>query len=206
MHLLKLKTKSTRKYISKLLNLTDEYASIYDSYDLMDALVSHEYNGAEIPFDLPEKVKSDLELIYDVDSFFGFFGSPLAQAIGAAKLLEEIVMYFENFKGKANEYKFVMISAHDVNIIALLNSLEISHPSCRLHFNKDQCYTFPLFASQMLFELITYDDESKFFIRIIYNGEKVKEIEYSDLMALIESKLPSDYESICKGTKLSMMN
>lgn len=197
--ILRKKTVETRMAVAKFLNLPSGIANINDTFYFYDDLKAEMFAGIPLPSNLTNKNLEDLEMISNVGMYFGFFGSKTQQKLGSGFLLKQILAYFDNFLNKKSDLKLVIFSGHDTNIVSLLNALDITNPLCRLYFSKSQCYEYPPFASSILLELI--EDESQYFVRLIFNGETLKLYGYDEFIKKAQSIIPENYDELCQGTQ-----
>ena len=136
----------------------------------------------------------------------------------SSEIFIEILNYFENIIYNPLQYKMIVFTAHDSNLMNLLSNLLKNEKIEEFVFKavEDQFYfdfLFPPYASTILFELYKTNN-NEFVVNINYNGklldrdlkyinnDKINngDIKYSDFKFMLENLICKDYKKlICNG-------
>ena len=136
----------------------------------------------------------------------------------SSEIFIEILNYFEKIIYNPLQYKMIVFTAHDSNLMNLLSNL-LKSEVIEDYVNKavdDQYYfdfLFPPYASTILFELYKTNN-NEFIVNINYNGKLLDrdlkyvsndkiingDIKYSDFKFMLENLICKDYKKlICNG-------
>jgi hypothetical protein len=106
--------------------------------------------------------------------------TPIVRLIDSG-LLHDFVRHMKGFINKSDT-KYVFYSGHDANIISVLTVLLDKNYIMTMMSDLNTYFDFlqPPFASAFIFELHKYNDikffsGKKYFVKVIYNGEEIKE-------------------------------
>ena len=136
----------------------------------------------------------------------------------SSEIFIEILNYFEKIIYNPLQYKMIVFTAHDSNLMNLLSNL-LKSEVIEDYVNKaveDQYYfdfLFPPYASTILFELYKTNN-NEFIVNINYNGKLLNkdlkyinndkiingDIKYNDFKFMLENLICKDYKKlICNG-------
>jgi len=145
--------------------------------------------------------------------------------LGVSAYFKAITRFFDKIIEGQSRKKMMILSGHDTNIVNFLSN--ILHPELLRKkindalLNKDD-FTFlvPPLASSILLELYKSDESGKLFIKIIYNGEEIKQAQlripvsystadeaydYSDFKKLLKSRIKKSYRKLVCGKRVLIM-
>jgi len=109
---------------------------------------------------LPDGISQEaFDVALDAVEFFTLKFFSQDRGVAGASILREIFRIFEKSMNGQWNVKFSLLSAHDVSIVSVLNTIGIS------------ISTIPPFASHLAFEIWSKNDQD--FIRILLNGEDI---------------------------------
>jgi len=133
----------------------------------------------------------------------------------SSHLLMKLITFFNEIREKKTKTKLMVLTAFDTNIVDLIsnlfdtNFLRKSIPEA-LHDQNLYRFLAPPLASSVIFELVQIENDSNYYIRIIYNGKEINSnlakpvrhsptydyLDYNDLSNLIQSRIDSNYEKV----------
>jgi len=117
--------------------------------------------------------------------------------LGAGLLVQEIrdrmnkTMYIHALEKQPADQRFILFSAHDGTLLALMSAMELKH------------LDLPHYASHLVFEL-RFNAELGYYVNILYNGEAV---HYADcgvdcpldqFSVLVRPGIPSNWQTECQ--------
>lgn len=128
-------------------------------------------------------------------------------------------IYFNNSTNPS--LKWVMLSAHDTNLLVHMPFLNLSSSDCQFerYFNGStsalNCNNYTTFASNIIIEMLQNDTTAQFYIRIRYNGryqylceKKETECLYSEFRQRVLDNTygEKEFEELCKAPESSASN
>ncbi len=139
----------------------------------------------------------------------------------SSHMLDTISTFFSQKINNPNSVeKFILLSAHDSNIINVFVNLFSEEFLTKKILNsvsdkKDKAFLVPPLASSLLFELIQVNGDKNYWVRIIYNGENITNgfaseikkfgkydlLNFQDFKNLLNSRIDSSYKMLnCSKT------
>ncbi|EGR34416.1 hypothetical protein IMG5_012480 [Ichthyophthirius multifiliis] len=185
-----------------------------DTYNhFFDTLISLKYQGFNNIIEPLKDIYNDLQFLYNINIQITYFYKEAQRRLTSTKFLQKIKEYMNGKIQGQQSYKWYMISAHDLNILTLLNTFKQTSWEC-LQKTKENtlkedviCITqYPEYAASYIFELrVDKNDNKKFYVMTKYNGQYIdiikknqKIIPFEDFAQYIDQYSVNDFEKQCK--------
>ena len=185
---------------------------------LYDTLIADYTEGLPIPFQPGSEEWLAYEYLYLGINQILYFSNPLHLQIANANFFNYLLDTFDRKTSNRTDLRFVFLSAHDTNLLAILSILNQTHFACfserykNKNLNASTC-SAPKYAASIFFEL--WSDPADFnsqSIKIIYNDMPLNLCrrdactlqEFKELVKYVTGGLTLDsYHDVCgKGSKL----
>ncbi|CAD8208244.1 unnamed protein product [Paramecium octaurelia] len=192
------------------LGIVASQLNITDLYYYQDTFDSCQQNGYDLP-KLKESTKSQMQLLqylyFSLEHNIDFEQTCLL----ATPFFTNVLLNMENKINNQTEHKFRIFSAHAATVQLILNALNLTSVECvkQVYFkeevqNKNCIYTFPGYASNIIFELYRkLGHENKYYVQVLYNGTLMPicnnkyKCDYEEFRAIIQFQNIKNYEDEC---------
>ena len=195
---------------SDMTNLTITIDTASRVYDVFEA---DRYFNQDLPENMTEELWKNLTFISDMHLYYVKLGERDQQMFQATPFFQEVIASFDDkLSPNPSNYKFKMFSAHDMTLAYILTGLNLTSYKCleevfRTGKTKEfHCFSYPIFASSMFFELERDDESGEVVVRVRYNGEEVSlcgrrdtACGYREFKERLMAFMVKDFKGICKN-------
>ncbi|CAD8189018.1 unnamed protein product [Paramecium octaurelia] len=209
-HEINLKSQPLILDLAEQLGIDASLLNITNLYEYQDTFDSCEFNGYSLP-KLKESTKAQMKLLqylyFSLEHNIDFDQARLLATPFFTKVLDNM----ENVLNKLTKHKFRIFSAHDTTVELILNALNLTTVEClkQVYFkqevsNKNCIYTFPGYASNIIFELYKKQGlEDQYYVQVLYNGTVMPicnnkyKCDYEEFTSIIQFQNVKNYEEEC---------
>ncbi|CAD8085950.1 unnamed protein product [Paramecium primaurelia] len=204
------RTQSLILDFAKQLGINASHLNITDLYKYQDTFDSCEFNRYDLP-QLKESTKQQMKLLqnlyFSLEHNIDFEQTRLL----ATPFFRNILFNMQDVINNQTEIKFRIFSANDASVQLILNGLNLTTVECLKQVylkeeieNKNCIYTYPGYASNIIFELYRkQDQENQYYVQILYNGTLMPicnnkyKCDYEEFNSIIQFQNVNDYEDEC---------
>ncbi|CAK61322.1 unnamed protein product (macronuclear) [Paramecium tetraurelia] len=204
------KAQSLISDFTQQLGIVASQLNITDLYEYQDTFDSCEYNGYDLP-KLKESTQSQMKLLqylyFSLEHNIDFEQTRLL----ATPFFRNLLLNIENVINNQTEHKFRIFSAHAATVQLILNALNLTSFECVKQVylnekvqNKNCIYTFPGYASNIIFELYRkLGHGNQYYVQVLYNGTLMPicnnqyKCDYEEFKSRIQFQNVKDYEDEC---------
>lgn len=179
-------------------------------FRVMDGFMTDIFENKNIPSIIDSDLWQKMKFLYNIYWHLNYFYSIESKRFSNTMLFNYILSNFDQKIKNGTDFqnkKFVILGAHDINLIHLMIGLNLTNAECIYsHFHQNltkevNCeLIYPSFASNILFELHKNDENHEYFVNIAVNGkyrnlcsENNINCTYKEFyQKLSDYKLPSD--------------
>ena len=167
------------------INITN--LQLVDFQHIGDTMICDYYANRTMPnfnWSVHSKIWNDtLFLTYSIN-FFQQLATRTQSEIYSVPLFTQIRSFMENVMNNSSQLQFVLLSGHDDTLLPMLTALNITTPACLFanylkNITNDPLCTYPIFASQMIFEL--WNDTNEWYVNLYYNDIPAWPFKYQGL-------------------------
>ena len=159
----------------------DPMMRLYKVIGVADSIIADYFFNKSARFTPADDFYKKLELAYKL-AVFPASSKDQDYKLIPGRVLNLVYQYFSNYTyGTRTKTQYVMLSAHDSTMTPVLQALGQLNQSCYLEaLNKgnynyeEECGRFPVFASNLIFELVREKSTLRFGIRARYNRQYLK--------------------------------
>lgn len=203
--------KQTLEEVGNMLNLTKtqiEHLTINDVSDIYDVFMTDIWSNKPLPQNISKELWTNMTVIYNFVIYYYLGGINEISRFYSTPFFREIIKSFDaKLANPKNPLKWKTYSAHDWTVATFTTALNLTNYQCTEELirtgktNAINCFLFPDYATNLLFELSEEDGQN--YIRIRYNGNYVNLCERQEKKCIYEEfreRLTNnlvDFESIC---------
>ncbi|CAD8078384.1 unnamed protein product [Paramecium primaurelia] len=188
--------------------------NIFTLTEYMDTFYSCIYNDYPMPNDLTKETYQKADSLYALTIALQLYQTRQQIDIFSTPFFESLLSYFDSAltqQQTENNQKYIIYSAHDINVQLIASALNFTSAECMAQVyleqevnNKNCIYTYPGFASNIIWELWEDDVTHDHYIKILYNGTEMdvcntdsKKCSYKVFKQLIQNQ-KRDYQKECE--------
>jgi len=183
-------------------------------FRIMDGFSTDIFSNRNLPSEIDDKLWPKLKFLYSLYWPLSYFSKELNQRFSNTEIFDYILNVLHSKVQSSPPFlntKYIMLGAHDINLIHLMIGLNISSADCQDSSKYMNCETmYPSFASNLIIELHKHNKTNEYFIKLAFNGvymnlcmKKNIECSLSEFNSrLSEYKLPN-FDELCHSEKQS---
>lgn len=206
--------------IERVLNMSYGSVGVQEAADIYDVFQNNIWAGGELP-KLTKETLWAMEFVYNQALYFVLYGTEEERRIANTPFFEELVSSFDDkilaLAENRTSYKWKMFSAHDTTVSMITTGLNLTSYECvaklleqkRMGIDiskEDDCFLFPQYASNLIFEL--HQENNLHYVKIKYNGKYVKicgnkdrKCRYEEFKKRLVNFKVDDFKNKCFGMK-----
>ncbi|CAD8092945.1 unnamed protein product [Paramecium sonneborni] len=177
------KAQNTLTQFCNEMNIDPLEFNIFTLTEYMDTFYSCIYNDYPMPSTLTQTTFKQADSLYALTIALQLYQTWQQISIFSSPFFESLLSYFDSALNQSqiqNQYKYIIYSAHDINVQLIASALNFTSAECMAQVylgqevnNKNCIYTYPGFASNIIWELWQDDISHDHYIKILYNGTEM---------------------------------
>ncbi|CAD8177477.1 unnamed protein product [Paramecium octaurelia] len=165
------------------MNIDPHNFTIFNLSEYMDTFYSSIYNDYPMPENLKKETYEKADAAYSMTIALKLYQTWKQITTQSAPFFDQLFAYTEQALSKeenVKSFKYVVYSAHDVTVQLVASALNITSAECMAQVylgqevqNKNCIYTYPGFASNIIWELWQEETTNEPYFKILYNGTEM---------------------------------
>ncbi|CAK83637.1 unnamed protein product (macronuclear) [Paramecium tetraurelia] len=208
-----IKAQSTLLQFCNEMNIDPLEFNIFTLTEYMDTFYSCIYNDYPMPPNLTKETYLKVDSLYALTIALQLYQTKHQVDVFSSPFFESLLSYFDTALTQQEtdkSQKYIIYSAHDINVQLIASALNFTSAECMAQVylgqevsNKNCIYTYPGFASNIIWELWEEEQTHDHYIKVLYNGTEMnicntdsKKCSYKIFKQLIENQR-RDFEKEC---------